>query len=128
VTVLIGEAALRNLVGSPEVIRNQIEHIAQLATTVTHATIGIVPFQRLPVLVQHGWDQRDRIITLETTAGDLEIADPRGCSIRTLVRSASQRRAPGCRGDRTVPGPRPFQAGPLALHHAADSAATGVSI
>jgi transcriptional regulator with XRE-family HTH domain len=76
VTVLIGEAALHNVVGPPEVMRDQIAHIARLATTLTHATIGIVPFERFPVLVQHGWDQRDQIITLETTAGDLEIADP----------------------------------------------------
>jgi transcriptional regulator with XRE-family HTH domain len=76
VTVLIGEAALHNVVGSPEVMRDQLAHIARLATTLTHATIGIVPFKRFPVLVQHGWDQRDQIITLETTAGDLEIADP----------------------------------------------------
>jgi transcriptional regulator with XRE-family HTH domain len=76
VTVLIGEAALHNVVGSPAVMRDQLAHITRLATTLTHATIGIVPFERFPVLVQHGWDQRDQIISLETTAGDLEIADP----------------------------------------------------
>lgn len=75
ITILVGEAALHHLVGSPDIMRAQIEHIARLATT-THATIGIVPLQSFPVLVQHGWDQRDRIVTLETSAGDLEIADP----------------------------------------------------
>ncbi|EGD42328.1 toxin-antitoxin system, antitoxin component, Xre family [Nocardioidaceae bacterium Broad-1] len=75
ITILVGEAALHHLVGSPDVMRAQIDHIAKLATT-TRATIGIVPFESFPVLVQHGWDQRDRIVTLETSAGDLEIADP----------------------------------------------------
>ena len=75
ITILVGEAALHHLVGSPDIMRAQIDHIARLATT-TKATIGIVPFESFPVLVQHGWDQRDRIVTLETSAGDLEIADP----------------------------------------------------
>ncbi|WP_229788647.1 DUF5753 domain-containing protein [Nocardioides albus] len=75
ITILVGEAALHHLVGSPDIMRAQIDHIAKLATT-TQATIGIVPFESFPVLVQHGWDQRDRIITLETSAGDIEIADP----------------------------------------------------
>jgi hypothetical protein len=76
ITVLIGEAALRNRVGSADVMRHQLHHIGRLATTLTHATVGIVPFVAFPVLAQHGWDQRDNIVTLETTAGDLEIADP----------------------------------------------------
>ncbi len=76
VTVLIGEAGLRNRVGSDEVMRDQLRHIARLAETSQHATIGVLPFDRFPVLIQHGWDQRDQIITLETAAGDLEIADP----------------------------------------------------
>jgi transcriptional regulator with XRE-family HTH domain len=75
ITILVGEAALHHLVGSPDIMRAQIDHIARLATT-TQAIIGIVPFESFPVLVQHGWDQRDRIVTLETSAGDLEIADP----------------------------------------------------
>jgi hypothetical protein len=76
IAVLIGEAALRNRVGSADVMRDQLKHIARLATTLSHATVGIVPFAAFPVLAQHGWDQRDNIVTLETTAGDLEIADP----------------------------------------------------
>ncbi|MEI7054759.1 helix-turn-helix transcriptional regulator [Nocardioides sp. CCNWLW239] len=75
ITLLVGEAALHHLVGSPDIMRAQIDHIAKLATT-TQATIGIVPFTHFPVLVQHGWDQRGRIVTVETSAGDLEIADP----------------------------------------------------
>jgi transcriptional regulator with XRE-family HTH domain len=76
ITVLIGEAALHNRVGSTRIMDEQREQIARLATASTHATIGIIPFRSFPVLAQHGWDQRDRIVTLETTAGDLEIADP----------------------------------------------------
>ena len=75
ITILVGEAALHHLVGSPDIMRAQIDHIGRLATT-TQAIVGIVPFESFPVLVQHGWDQRDRIVTLETSAGDLEIADP----------------------------------------------------
>lgn len=76
VTVLVGEAALRNKVGDKDVMREQLQHLARLAETVSHATIGVVPFSKFPVLVQHGWDLRDRIVTLETTAGDLEVGDP----------------------------------------------------
>lgn len=76
VVILIGEAALHNRVGSSEVMQEQMRHLAHLATTLTHATVGIVPFDAFPVLAQHGWDQRDNIVTLETAAGDLEIADP----------------------------------------------------
>jgi transcriptional regulator with XRE-family HTH domain len=76
ITLIVGEAALHNRVGSTEVMTEQRDHIARLASTATHATIAIVPFTAFPVLVHHGWDQRDNIVTVETTAGDLEIADP----------------------------------------------------
>lgn len=76
VTILIGEAALYNQVGGKEVMQSQRDHIARLATTAKHATVGIVPFNKFPVLIEHGWDLREKIVTLETTAGDLEIADP----------------------------------------------------
>jgi len=76
ITILVGEAALHNNVGSADVMHDQRDHVARLATTASHATIGIVPFDSFPVLVHHGWDQRDNVVTVETTAGDLEIADP----------------------------------------------------
>lgn len=76
ITILIGEAALRNRVGTTEVMQEQLDHIARLTKNIHHATIGIVPFETFPVLAQHGWDQRDQVITVETTAGDLDIADP----------------------------------------------------
>ena len=75
ITILVGEAALHHLIGSPDIMRAQIEHVARQATT-TQATIGIIPFESVPVLLQHGWDQRDQIVTVETSAGDLEVADP----------------------------------------------------
>ena len=77
ITVLVGEAALRTMVGSPEVMQRQRDHIAHLAVTVPHAKIGIVPFESCPILPLHGWEQRDGLVSIETTAGDLEIADPR---------------------------------------------------
>jgi len=76
VTVLIGEAALHNQVGTPQIMQAQRNHIARLATTVTHAKIGVIPFSRCPILALHGWEQRDNIVSIETTAGDLELADP----------------------------------------------------
>lgn len=57
-------------------MREQREHIARLATT-TRATIGIMPFNApMPAMLVHGWDQRDGIVSIETAAGDLEVADP----------------------------------------------------
>ncbi|MGL5824633.1 MAG: helix-turn-helix domain-containing protein [Nocardioides sp.] len=76
ITVLVGEAALRTQVGSAEIMERQRAHIAHLAATVTHATIGVIPFEQCPILPLHGWEQRDNIVSIETTAGDLEIADP----------------------------------------------------
>ena len=76
VTVLVGEAALRNAVGSPAVIQHQAQHVARLATSLTHARVAVVPLSRCPILPLHGWEQRDHIVSIETTAGDLEIADP----------------------------------------------------
>lgn len=76
IVVIVGEGALRNRVASDATMREQLEHIARMATT-THATIGVTPFDRpAPVMLLHGWEQRDDIVTVETAAGDLEIADP----------------------------------------------------
>jgi transcriptional regulator with XRE-family HTH domain len=76
ITVLIGEAALRTQVGSEQAMERQRAHIAHLAATVTRARIGVVWFDRCPILPLHGWEQRDDIVSIETTAGDLEVADP----------------------------------------------------
>ena len=75
ITVLVSEAALHPQIGGPAVMRAQLEHLAGLANR-AKATIGVIPLDQFPVLVGHGWTQRDRVITIETTAGDLEIADP----------------------------------------------------
>ncbi len=76
VTVLIGQAALLNQVGPPDVMREQARHISRLIDTSRHAFIGIIGFETCPVLPLHGWEIRDDIVSIETTAGDLEIADP----------------------------------------------------
>jgi hypothetical protein len=76
VTVLVGEAALRNAAGSPAVMQHQVEHVARLARSLTHARVGVVPLSRCPILPLNGWEQRDNIVSIETTAGDIEIADP----------------------------------------------------
>ena len=75
-TVLVGEAALRNAVDPTTVMQHQVQHVARLAQSLTHARVGVVPLSRCPILPLHGWEQRDNIISIETTAGDLEIADP----------------------------------------------------
>lgn len=75
VTVLVSEASLHPQIGGPKVMRGQLEHLAGLATS-AKATVGVIPLDQFPVLVGHGWYQRDRIVTIETAAGDLEIAEP----------------------------------------------------
>lgn len=75
VVVLIAESALYPRIGGPDVMRTQLEHLAGLATR-AKATIGIVPLDQYPVLIGQAWDQRDQVVTIETTSGDLEIADP----------------------------------------------------
>jgi hypothetical protein len=47
-----------------------------LRASLTHARVGVVPLSRCPILPLHGWEQRDNIVSIETTAGDFEIADP----------------------------------------------------
>ena len=77
ITLLMGEGALRNRFAPADVMRDQLEHIARLAETLTTVVIGIVPFSReLPVLIFNGWDLTDDIIAIETPLGDLDISDP----------------------------------------------------
>jgi hypothetical protein len=55
----------------------QREHIARLAETLTTATIAIVPFTaHAPIATLNGWVLTDDLATIETDAGNLEIADP----------------------------------------------------
>lgn len=76
-TVVIGEGALRNQVASPPTMYAQRDHIARLAETLATATIAVVPFAaRAPIATLHGWMLTDDLVTIETDAGDLEIADP----------------------------------------------------
>lgn len=77
VTLLMGEAALRTRFASLPIMREQLDHIARLAETLTGPTIGIVPFERpATVMTYHGWDLTDDVVTIETPFGDLDIADP----------------------------------------------------
>lgn len=75
ITVLVAEASLHARIGGPRVMPAQLEHLAGLATS-AKATVGVIPLGEFPVLAQHGWYQRDRVVTIETTAGDLEVSDP----------------------------------------------------
>jgi transcriptional regulator with XRE-family HTH domain len=77
ITVLMGEGALRTRLAAPTTMRAQREHIARLAETLTTATIAIVPFAaQAPIATLHGWVLTDDVATIETDAGNLEIADP----------------------------------------------------
>lgn len=77
ITILMGEGALRTRIASPPTMRAQREHIARLAETVTTATIGIVPFTaQAPIATLNGWVLTDDLATVETDAGNVEIADP----------------------------------------------------
>jgi transcriptional regulator with XRE-family HTH domain len=77
IIVLMGEGALRTNIASPAAMHAQREHIARLAETLTTATIGIVPFTAYaPIATLHGWSLTDDLATIETDAGNLEIADP----------------------------------------------------
>jgi transcriptional regulator with XRE-family HTH domain len=77
ITLLMGEGALRTRIATPATMHAQREHIARLAETLTTATIGIVPFAaQAPIATLHGWSLTDDLVTIETDAGNLEIADP----------------------------------------------------
>jgi transcriptional regulator with XRE-family HTH domain len=77
IAVLMSEAALRTRVAAPATMRAQREHIARLAETLTAATIAIVPFTaQAPIATLNGWVVTDDLATIETDAGNLEIADP----------------------------------------------------
>lgn len=57
-------------------MRHQVEHVARLARSLTHARVGVVPLSQCPILPLNGWEQRSHIVSIETTAGDIETADP----------------------------------------------------
>jgi transcriptional regulator with XRE-family HTH domain len=77
ITILIGEAALRTRIATPPIMRAQREHIARVAETLTTATIGVVPFTaQAPIATLNGWVLTDDLATVETDAGNVEIADP----------------------------------------------------
>ena len=77
ITILIGEGALRTRVASEPTMHAQREHIARLAETLSTATIAIVPFAaKAPIATLNGWGLTDDLASIETDAGELEIADP----------------------------------------------------
>jgi hypothetical protein len=77
ITILMGEGALRTRIASTPTMHAQREHIARLAETLTTATIAIVPFTaKAPIATLNGWGLTDDLASIETDAGELEIADP----------------------------------------------------
>ncbi len=76
ILLVMGEAALRTRLASPESMRGQLEHLAQL-TELTTVKVGIVPFAApMPVMPLSGFDIRDDVVTIETLGGEIELADP----------------------------------------------------
>jgi transcriptional regulator with XRE-family HTH domain len=76
ITLILGEGALRTRVATPTTMHAQREHIARLGETLSTATIGILPFAApAPIATLHGWLLTDGLATIETDAGNLEIAD-----------------------------------------------------
>jgi transcriptional regulator with XRE-family HTH domain len=77
ITLLVSEAGLRTRVASPATMRAQVDHVGRLAESLTTATIGIVPFTaHAPIATLNGWGITDDLVTVETDAGNVEIADP----------------------------------------------------
>ncbi len=79
---IVDEAAIRRLVGGPEVMRAQLEHLLELAT-LPHITLRVVPFNRGEhagtggsFAILHFPDARDDSIAyLETVAGQLFVEE-----------------------------------------------------
>jgi hypothetical protein len=77
ITLLIGEAALRTRLATPATMRAQLDHLARLAETLTTVKIAVVPFTvQAPIATLNGWGITDDLVTVETDAGTVEIADP----------------------------------------------------
>jgi transcriptional regulator with XRE-family HTH domain len=77
ITLLVGEAGVRTRVAPPATMRAQLDHLARLAESLTTAIIGIVPFTaQAPIATLNGWGITDDLVTVETDAGNVEIADP----------------------------------------------------
>jgi transcriptional regulator with XRE-family HTH domain len=77
ITILMSEGALRTRLATAATMHAQREHIARLAETLTTATVAVVPFAApAPIATLNGWVLTDDLATIETDAGNLEIADP----------------------------------------------------
>jgi transcriptional regulator with XRE-family HTH domain len=77
ITILTSEAALRTRIASPATMHAQLDHLARLAESLTTATIGVIPFAaHAPIATLNGWGITDDLVTVETDAGNVEIADP----------------------------------------------------
>ena len=58
-------------------MRAQLDHLARLAESLTTATIGVIPFAaQAPIATRNGWGITDDLVTIETDAGNVKIADP----------------------------------------------------
>lgn len=77
VALIMGEAAVRQEIGGPLVLRAQLDHLARLARRLTSVTIGVVPLSTpLPLAPVSGFLIHDNLVSIETLHGVLEIEDP----------------------------------------------------
>jgi transcriptional regulator with XRE-family HTH domain len=75
---VVGEAALRTRFGvmTVETLRDQIDHVARLATLHRH-TFGVIPFSTTVPIPATGFSLYDRdLVVVETIAGDLQLTEP----------------------------------------------------
>ncbi len=78
ISVLVGEAALWTQATTTDVHEQQLGHVAHLAESLTEATVGVVPFRRMPFVATSGFVLYDDTVQVEALSGDNEIADPVG--------------------------------------------------
>lgn len=82
VILVHSEGALLNALGSPQLMVGQLEHLAEMATSIAHVHIGVVPYWRpLPRPVTSGFRLYDRT-TLSVSSETGELFPPDDATIR----------------------------------------------
>ena len=76
VEILVAEAALRNPICPPEVMRGQLDRLANLSG-LGHVRPGIIPLDtQLPTITLHGYTTLDDTVTIEVNHTDVIATDP----------------------------------------------------
>ncbi|MCP2255212.1 Helix-turn-helix domain-containing protein [Prauserella aidingensis] len=76
VEILVAEAALRNPICPPEVMRGQLDRLANLSG-LGHVRLGIIPLDtQLPTITLHGYTILDDTVTIEVNHTDVIATAP----------------------------------------------------